>query len=60
MICGDLLTLLPCNRTTSPPVTAARCRSDFGDNEEVVASAKYEYPSHGYEIQPIDVEDDDE
>jgi len=34
--------------------------SDFGYDEEVKASAGYEYPSHRYEIEPIDVEEDNE
>jgi len=35
-------------------------RSDFGYDEDVMASAKYKYLSHRYEIEPIDVEEDDE
>jgi len=34
-------------------------RSDFGYDEDVMASMKYEYLSHRYEIEPIDVEEDD-
>jgi len=32
--------------------------SDFRYDKEIIASTKYEYPSHGYEIEPIDVEED--
>jgi len=35
-------------------------RSDFRNDEEVVASAEYKYLSHGYEVEPIDVEEDNE
>jgi len=34
--------------------------SDFGYDKEIIASAKYKYPSHGYEKEPIDVEEDNE
>jgi len=40
----------------SPPLGA---QSDFRYDEEVIASAKDKYPSHRYEIEPIDVEEDD-
>jgi len=34
--------------------------SDFGYDKKVIANAKDEYPSHGYEVEPIDVEEDNE
>ena len=35
-------------------------KSDFRNNERVVTSAKDNIPSHGYEVEPIDVDVEDD
>jgi len=41
----------------SPPLGV---RSDFEDVEDVMTSLKGDVPSHGYEVEPIDVEEDNQ
>jgi len=41
----------------APPLGA---RSDFGNDKEIVAGAKGNVPSHRYEVEPIDVDAEDD